>query len=53
MAMLTESAAIKDPTKNTKLAIKRIGFRPKMSEILPQIGVVAAAARRYAEPIHV
>jgi hypothetical protein len=53
MAILTESAAINDPTRNTTFAIRRIGFRPKMSEILPQMGVVAAAARRYAEPIHV
>lgn len=51
--IVTDSAAINDPTRNTTFAIKRIGFRPKISENLPHIGVEAAALRRYAEPIQV
>lgn len=51
--IVTEVAAIKDPAKNMKLAIRRTGLRPHMSEILPHIGVDAATARRYAEPIQV
>lgn len=51
--MLVLSAAISDPTKKMALASKSIGLRPQMSLSLPQIGVAAAAAKRYEEPIHV
>lgn len=51
--IVTESAAIKLPTKKTPFAIKRIGLRPKMSENLPHMGVEAAEPSRYADPIHV
>jgi hypothetical protein len=51
--MFTLNAAIKLPARNTTLASINIGLRPKMSEILPHIGVDAAAPSRYPEPIHV
>jgi hypothetical protein len=51
--MLFESAATRDPAKKTTLADIRIGFRPKISENLAQIGVELAAPSRYAEPIQV
>lgn len=53
MLMLMLTAAISDPTKNTILATRTTGFRPKISLIFPHDGVAAAAARRYADPIHV
>jgi hypothetical protein len=51
--ILVEVAATMEPTKKTMLAMRRMGFRPKMSETLPHIGVDAAAESRYAEPIQV
>jgi hypothetical protein len=53
MPMLYDSAATRDPTKKTTLAIRRMGLRPKISDILAQIGVELAAPSRYAEPTHV
>ncbi len=53
ISMLTDTAASSEPTKKTALARSRIGLRPQMSEILPQTGVAAAEASRYADPIHV
>lgn len=53
MPILTLTAAIKLPMKNIAAAINKIGLRPQMSENLPQIGVLAALARRYADPIQV
>jgi hypothetical protein len=53
MPILTEVAAMIEPTKKTTLAMRRMGFRPKISETLPHIGVDAAAESRYAEPIQV
>ncbi|KAI6875606.1 hypothetical protein KC323_g248 [Hortaea werneckii] len=35
------------------LANSNMGFRPKISEILPQLGIEAELARRKAEPIQV
>ena len=51
--IVTEVAAIKDPAKKMRLAMRGTGFRPHMSEILPHIGVDAATASRYEEPIQV
>lgn len=51
--MLVLSAANSDPTKKMALAKRSIGLRPQISLSLPQIGVAAAAARRYEDPIHV
>ena len=51
--MLVLSAAINDPTKKIALANRRIGLRPQISLSLPHIGVDAAAARRYEDPIQV
>lgn len=53
MPIVTDNAAIRDPTKNMKLAMSRTGFRPQISLSFPQIVVEAATARRYEEPIHV
>jgi hypothetical protein len=53
MPMFIERPAIRDPMKKTMFAMRRIGLRPQMSEILPHIGVEAALASRYAEPIQV
>lgn len=53
MPMLTLTPAINDPTQNTPTADNSTGFRPQISDILPQEGAAAALARRYAEPIHV
>ena len=39
--------------KKMALQIKRHGFRPKISETLPQMGVAAEFAIRYALPTHV
>lgn len=47
------SADIREPTRKTILATSSIGFRPQMSLNLPHVGVEAAAASKYAEPIHV
>ena len=46
-------AAIREPTKNIALATNIIGLRPQISLIFPHVGVAAAAAKRYADPIHV
>jgi hypothetical protein len=35
MPILIESPATSDPIKKIKFARRRIGFRPKMSDILP------------------
>lgn len=51
--MLTESAAIKEPTKKMAFVVSKMGFLPKMSETLPHIGVAAEFAMRYAEPTQV
>lgn len=51
--MLVLRAAINDPTKKIALTNRSIGLRPQTSLILPQIGVAAAAARRYEDPIQV
>ena len=49
--MFMDRAAIKDPKKKTRLARRRIGFRPKMSLNLPHVGTLAADASRKADPI--
>jgi len=51
--MLFDKAATSEPTKNTRLAPRRIGFLPKISENFAHIGTDAAEPSRYAEPIHV
>ncbi len=51
MSLLT--AAMRDPTKNSALAVNRMGLRPQMSLNFPHVGVAAAAANRYADPTHV
>jgi hypothetical protein len=53
MLTLMLNAQIKLPTKKITFATSTQGFLPKMSLTLPHNGVDAAAARRYAEPIHV
>ena len=50
--MLTLVAAMTEPTKNNALAKSMIGLRPHMSLNFPHVGVAAAAASRYADPIH-
>ena len=51
--MLTLVPASKLPMRKTRLAIMSTGLRPKMSEILPHIGVDEAAPSKYPDPIHV
>ena len=51
--MPVASAAMRDPTKKTVLASNRTGLRPQMSLNFPHTGVDAAAASKYADPIHV
>lgn len=51
--ILTDSAAMSEPTKKVKFAISKIGLRPQISDILPHIGVDAELPSRYAEPIQV
>ncbi len=51
--MLILKAAIRDPTKNITLANSIIGLRPQISLNFPHVGVDAAAASRYADPIQV
>lgn len=51
--MLTDTPARSEPKKKIALVSSRIGFLPKMSETLPQMGVAADWAIRYAEPIQV
>jgi len=51
--MFTLNAQMSDPTKKTTFAVRIVGFLPKMSLILPHVGVAAAAASRYADPIQV
>lgn len=46
-------AQIRLPAKNMAFAIKRIGFRPQMSENFPQDGVLAVCAKTYEVPIQV
>lgn len=46
-------ADIRDPPRKIMLARSRTGLRPQMSLNLPHVGVDAAAAKRYAELIHV
>lgn len=53
MFMLMARPAIRDPTKKMALVMSRHGLRPKISETLPQMGVAAEFAMRYAEPTHV
>ena len=53
ICMLMDSAAMRDPKKKMRLASRMIGLRPHMSLNFPQVGVDAAAASRYADPIHV
>jgi hypothetical protein len=40
------------PTTKTEFASRIIGLRPKISLSLPHIGILAAFASRYAEPVH-
>lgn len=51
--MLLATAQTKLPIKNTIFATSSTGFRPHISLNLPHVGVDAAAARRYDEPIQV
>ena len=51
--ILTLTAHNRLPIKNIPAATKSMGLRPQMSLIFPHDGVLAALARRYAEPIHV
>jgi hypothetical protein len=53
IAILVLNAAIKDPTMKMMFARRSIGFLPKMSLILPQLGTLAALAKVNAAPIHV
>lgn len=51
--ILILNADMRDPTKNKALAVNMMGLRPQISLSFPHVGVAAAAARRYADPIHV
>ena len=44
--ILILKADIKDPKKKMTFAASKMGLRPKISLILPQVGVAAAAASR-------
>lgn len=52
MGRLIDSAQIKLPTRNPKLATRRIGFRPQISLTLPQSGTKAALVRENEDAIH-
>ena len=52
ISILCERAQTIELRKYNATAVKRIGFRPQMSESLTQIGAAVAFARRYAPPIH-
>jgi len=51
MPMLVERAQIMELAKYKATAIKRIGFRPHISENLVQTGPTAVVAMTYAAPI--
>ena len=51
--MFMLNAAMRDPTKNSALAVSKMGLRPHISLNFPHVGVAAAAAKRYADPTHV
>jgi len=53
IAIFTESAQTIELAKNIATAVRRMGFRPQMSDSLAHIGPAAAFARRYAAPIQV
>lgn len=53
ICILILKAAMREPIKKIALANNMIGLRPKISLIFPHVGVVAAIARRKADPIHV
>lgn len=53
ISILTETPASNEPTKKMPLVTSKMGFLPKMSDTLPQIGVEALCAMRYAVPIQV
>lgn len=53
MPIETDTAANRDPTKNTAHATNKTGFLPQISENFPHVGTLAAFASRYAEPIQV
>jgi hypothetical protein len=52
MVALALTAQTRLPPKNIPLEIRMIGFRPNTSLNFPQNGILAALARRYAEPVH-
>jgi len=52
MVALTLTAQTRLPIRNIPLEIRIIGFRPNTSLNFPQNGILAAFARRYAEPVH-
>lgn len=51
--ILGETAHITDPTENVTTIVRRIIFRPQISESFAQTGVAAALVRRYADPTQV
>jgi len=53
IAIFTDSAQTIELAKNIATAVRRMGFRPQMSDSLAHIGPAAAFANRYAAPIQV
>ena len=53
IAMLTESAQTMELAKNIATAIRKMCFRPQMSDSLAHIGIASAVPRRSAAPIQV
>jgi hypothetical protein len=52
MLILLETAQTIELAKYIATDVRRIGFRPQMSENLAHTGAAAVFARRYEPPIH-